>query len=447
MYRALVASLALCCVLSAGVAAAPLAPASDTAPEAAGLAVRSPAHSVAPISASTSTVRSPSLSPSLQAACTDSRHVVCVPGTPNYLAPPSDQVLVTASEGASLDLSGTLAAKRAALGGRFQERTLRAAFSAAESDAARRAVLERHARAVEARTEALREAEREALGEYNRGALTAGAYLRTLAELDVAGDRLRRTVDRLDRYRTRASGSNVTLHRLEAIRADLAALDGPVRERIRRVHAGSAPPTRVFVETSADGVVLSTIVGERGRRTFLREAYLGDVRRQSTGENRYENNIAGALTRAEELYPEAFSSDDVSGVNGDAEVYAVAVSPPRGRLTTYLDGQSGTVFAEHQEKDVASIPTTDRTINETEALALTLGRTHEGGPLNVTVTDPETGERLDANVSVNNRTAGRTGADGTLWTVMPRTVLVTVTAERGDETVTATILARDRQSS
>ncbi len=440
MRRPLLVALALCCVLSVGVTAAPLA-----SPSAAGAA----ASDVRPFG-SASDAR-PSAVPAtahLQSACADSPFVVCVPDTTNYLAPPREEVVVTRYNHTGLDLSATLAVETTALEGQFRDETLQAAFSAADTDAARRAVLERYTARVETRTEMLRETEREALAAFNAGTVTTNSYLRTLAELDAAGDRLRGTVDRLDSYRLRVQESDVTGQRLDAIEADLVALDGPIRERIQSVHAGVRPPMRVFVETSADGVTLSAIVEKNGQRTFLRETYLGDVRRQSSGPDQYEDNLGNAVRRVQELYPWATQNGLVQ-TDRYADVYKIwfTTNDEGFWLETFLDGQSGTVFAERQEKEVASIPTTTkRKANATAGLALTIERTHEGGPLNVTVTDPETNEPLDARVAVNNRTVGRTGANGSLWTVMPRSVIVTITAERDGERVTATIFAREQRS-
>jgi hypothetical protein len=445
MRRALVWTLALCCVLATGVAASSLLPPAAGA----GPADERVAEPPAVHGAASQPGTLAALAADDSGACANATFLVCVPGTTNFLGPPRDAVVVRSNNDSSLDLSATLSAETTALDGQFRDETLRVSFSRAETDAARRAILERHTNRVEARTAELRAAERDALESYNVGDLSTRGYLQRLARIDAAGDQLRGTVDRLDSYRLRAPEANVSERRLGGIRADLVALDGPVRERVQSVYAGSRPPTRVFVETGESSVVLSTIVERNDRRLFVREAYVGEVRRLSTGEDRYRDDIVEALSRAEALYPWALSHGDFGGARGNAEVYSVKVTQPRGGfdLLTYLDGQSGSVFAERQEKDVALVPTTTRrTVDGEAGLVLTTQRSYGGGPLNVTVTDSETGDPVDAAVRLNNMSVGRTGANGTLWTVSPRTVFVSVAAEVDGETVGTTVVGREQQS-
>ncbi|WP_254536563.1 alanine and proline-rich secreted protein Apa [Halomarina litorea] len=457
MRRVLLSLLAVCCVLSVGVAAVPLSPnaAGQPTPGTAPPAHSAPADAGSPRPGPDSPSTAPLTAFRRSDDCSDDTFVVCVTDTTNYLAPPRGEVVVTAYNDSSLDLSATLAAESATLDGRLHAETLRAAFSAAESDAGRRAVLERYTRLTENRTEALRQREREALREYNDGDLSTGAFVRTLTEVSAAADRLGTTVDRLDSYRLRTPGSDVTAERLGRIRADLVPLTGPVRDHLQSVHAGRVPPARVFVETTERSVVLSGVVERNGRRLFLREAYV-DGLRDPDAPNRYRgesgnHQINQVISRASELYPWATSFIGVeiptsSSTLSNAGIYQVVMDHPHGTLTTFLDGGSDRVFAEYQAKDLSLVPTTTKAkTNETAGLTLTLGRTHESGPLNVTVTDAA-GERLDAEISVNNESIGRTGTDGSLWTVTPRSVLVTVTAEYRGQRVTATVFAREQQS-
>ena len=72
-----------------------------------------------------------------------------------------------------------------------------------------------------------------------------------------------------------------------------------------------------------------------------------------------------------------------------------------------------------------------------------MNRTYPGGPLRVRLTQAETGDPVDANVTIGrdggeSRLVGATGDDGELWTVSPGSRF-TVTAIRGNSVVLVTI--------
>ncbi|MFC7155859.1 hypothetical protein ACFQPA_10370 [Halomarina halobia] len=406
--------LALCCVLSAGVSAVPLSASS--------------ASSSTPAAVATAPAALP---------------VVTANNTTNYLDLNRTAVIGPNFDRADVDVGTALSADATAIGGEVRSKALDAAFRDAETRDARRALLLRYTRYVENETAELRARERRALSAFNAGERSTSRYLRTLAQLDAEAEQLDRLVGQLNVLRKRVRGAPVSERRLNAVRADLVALDGPVREHLVSVAAGRASPTRVSVETSDTGLVLSTIT-DRGRRpVYLREAYLGDVRRTSTGPDRYRgDDIMEIPGRVNELYPWA-STRSYDGIHGMAEVYRVSLSHPHGYLTTFLDGQSDQVFREYQRKDLMFVPITRSTSNVTDELNLTVGQTHAGGPLLVRL-ENATGAPVNATVSVDGDPVGTTGSDGELWTLSSGRAVVGVraTAEEG----TATVAVRDSRS-
>jgi len=98
------------------------------------------------------------------------------------------------------------------------------------------------------------------------------------------------------------------------------------------------------------------------------------------------------------------------------------------------------VFKEYQRFALDQYRSDSVASNTISGINVTVNRTYPGGPLQVTVTDAESGEPVDLAVTLSQgqaeRTAiGRTGDDGTIWAVSPRgsyTVLAV-----GDETTAA----------
>ena len=411
MSRALPVVLAVCCVLSMGIAH----PAADSP--------------------------SPATEPATQsAACTDDPHLACVPNTSNYLSVNASAVVVVTENDTSLDVASAVATDVSSLTSRLTQAAIETEYRSAPPEA-RQAVLERYTAALANRTADLRAAERAALRAFNDGDITARQYLRTLAEIDATADRLWESSQFVKDEWSTVTGQ-YGRDPSAAIRADLYGLRGSLRDDLQSVYAGRRSSLRVHVTTTDSGFVLGAFVESGGRETFRREAYLGDVRRRSTGPDRYGGDAVEAATRIQALYPWAFSDEGLS-VRGNAGTYTAPKRHAHGSTTVFLDGESGHVFAEHQVMYLDRVPisSTNQT-NASNGLTVTLEQTHCGGPLSVTVNDV-TGERVAATVTVNGRSVGETGADGTLWTVTPYANNVVVRATHDGETVTIVRFARN----
>ncbi|WP_254543053.1 DUF7096 domain-containing protein [Halomarina pelagica] len=400
------------CVLCTGVAATPIG--ASSAPAAPSASVASSAPSSPPAALP----------------------VVTANNTTNYLDLNRTSVVRADFHRADFDVSAALSADSTAVAGRLQVDALDVAFRNATTADARRAVLRRYVKHLENETARLRARERQALSAFNAGERSASQYLRTLAQIDAEAERLERVVGRLDELADRVREPSISVRRLNTIQSDLFALDGPVREHLVSVASGDAPPTRVLLESSDTGVLLSTIVTRDGQPMYVRETYLGDVRRTSTGADRYRG-LDEAYDRARELYPWA-ADRNLGGAFGFAEVYRITFVHPQGELTTFIDGQSGKVFREYQHKELPGVPLPHSTGNVTDELNLTVGRTHPGGPMLVRL-ENAAGEPVNATVTVNDEPVGTTGADGELWTLSSGSKVVAVRATASEGTVTAVV--------
>ncbi|MFD1513255.1 DUF7096 domain-containing protein [Halomarina rubra] len=400
MSRALSVVLAVCCVLSMGIAGLPT---TDTP---------SSADRAAPASPATCSVDDP--------------NVGCVENGSNYLSLNGSDVITVSANDSSLDVATAVATDVSATSARLTRESIAAAYETAPRDS-RRAVIEGFESDLRNATDDLRDRERATLRAYNDGRLSGEEYLKELAEIDAKADRLWSVGDFINvRYGGQTAETLADLYGLRG---------GPVRNRLAQVYAGDRSSLRVHVTTTDSGFALGAFVDDRIGPAFASETYLGDVRRRSSGPDRYDGNAGRALNRLGELYPWVFSARDAS-VSGKPDVYRATRTHSQGSTVVFLDGQSGRVFAEHSTASLDRTPTvyTNET-NVSSGLTVSLGRTHRGGPLNVTVTDIS-GQRVPATVTVNGRQVGQTGDDGMLWTVTPYRANLVVTAEHRGETVT-----------
>lgn len=415
MRRALALTLALCCLLSSVALATP------TGVERASSRAVTPVTPVAPTTNTTA-----------------------------YLSIPTDELESTGYRRPTLDVSGSLSLDTTALQGRFTQLTLDERFATTDADTARRAQLRTSAARIEGRIERLRERQVAVIDAYNNGSLPPQEFLRDLALIDAAAGRLGTAADRVA-----ARARSVPLSTIDGQpavnwarnrRLELGALEGPVRDRIREALRGenvvpvegTSPAALekigqtgrdrleslwVYVETSRNGVVLAAVDDDQ----YYREAFLPGER-NATG--RGLDNSTNVFNRVGQLYPWASNNSGSTELRGDprAGIYEYGLFHGHGQLTTYLDRDSGRVFAEKQRKSLMGVPTAPPVTASSGNLRVRVNRTHPTGPLELSVTTAG-GEPVDGRITVANRSIGRTGTDGRLWTITPRgTVTIVVRA-------------------
>lgn len=348
--------------------------------------------------------------------------VVPQANTTGYLALPSSDIRTEGLGTVGVEVSSALAADADRLNEAFAWRQLRAAYAAAETDAERRLTLSLAAERVATRVTRLRRQEDTALEKLNAGQYSRAEYLRELAVIDARADGLLKVIQHLERRATRMDDPPVTRGRLAGLEAQLLPLRGPVRDRVGQVLAGKhGDSLRVYVETSSTGAALAMITETDGEVQYVREVYRRSARNPNA-ENRFDGNLEGVLGRFSELYPWARNHTAGSIGIGHLEhssVYSVTFPHAHGQLTAYLDGGTNDVFMEYQHKRLARIPTETPVTNASDGLRLQVNRTRVGGPLEVRVVDADTGEPVDARITVKDHLVGRTGADGRLWTIGP----------------------------
>ncbi|MFB6150316.1 MAG: hypothetical protein ABEJ40_00775 [Haloarculaceae archaeon] len=360
--------------------------------------------------------------------------VAANPNATNYLDVEKDEVRRADYGTASLDVVAAVEMDVEQWRGKYSTYAFEASYDNVTGQAARTERLRAEVDRLESRVRNLERRYRRAVANYNAGQISTERFLRKLAVLDAAVDTVTQQFENV----RRAGGFGLLEEletRLRSLEPKLLTLQGQVRGNVGRAMTGQRQPMSVYALTSDTGIVLSTTDGA----VFNRSAYLAE-NREPVGPDRFvteedPSGITAANDRARELYPWTYANGRPS-VNvpfRTTSVYRVSLDHAHGVLEAYLDGTTRDVFREFQTKRTPVIPT-ETTTNTTDALSLRVNRTYGTGPMEVTVTDPATGEPVDATIEINGYRVGSTGGDGRLWTVTPHDA-VRITARADGEIV------------
>ncbi|MFB6108019.1 MAG: hypothetical protein ABEJ82_04145 [Haloplanus sp.] len=307
-------------------------------------------------------------------------------------------------------------------------------IEAANTSDQRRARLRTALDELESQVKGLDERQERAIADYAAKRISPRDFLVRMVEISHTAQELDDRRARLEALADESPGFELDRGRLASIRHRIDTFTGPVRAHARRVLRGDADPDRFYVVTGPKSVAISTISGS----TYLREAYRGDLH-DGDGER---IQLEKALEIVSSSYPVLWESGrEQTQVFGGGDSYPVRVAHARGDLTAFVDSTAGTVFAEHQRRPLDSMVTDARFQSTGDDLRLVVNHTYPGGPMQVRVTDAA-GDPVDAVVSVEGTgdDAGRTGTDGTLWTLSPGGRF-SVTATRNGESVSVPVAA------
>jgi hypothetical protein len=314
------------------------------------------------------------------------------------------------------------------------------AFESARNSTERTRVLEQAVAAVESQTDAIQDRQRGAVAAYNRGRITTTAFVQRLAVVDAESRRLVQFVETLDTTASRTPGysmPNSLRTRLQSLRAEPIVYQGSVRTSVGQSLTGKSDEFSTYVETTDDGVVLAQLAGNR----YIRESFITS-QFQQPGPDQFSRSdqpaISAAYERARTLYPWTFNNTitnpSATGY-GSTSVYQISVDHTQGRLVSYIDGTTTNVFREVQVKRLSRIPMDITATSSATNLTVEAGLTHQGGPVRLNVTDPETDDPVDARIRLDGQFVGETGRDGRLWAIQPHGP-VTVNATDGSRSAT-----------
>ncbi|WP_254762158.1 DUF7096 domain-containing protein [Natrinema marinum] len=307
------------------------------------------------------------------------------------------------------------------------------------SDEKRAAMLQTAYEQLMQRANELEQRERAAVSAHAAGELSTAGLLQTLLRNHNEAAVLSERLDELYVRSNRVSEYSISKRQIRADTLTFGFHQTPLRETITQ---GTQTPIDghhdVSVSTSQNGYSLSLISGDR----YVVETVRFD-NRDRTAPDRFAS-LEEALEHSRSLYPwtdehkQGLSFEDNSQT--PENYYWTEFGHTQGRLEVYLDGGTGEVFREIQVLTASSLPQTDRAVGPWigDGLNMTMNKTARTGPVEVTVTDQETNEPVDAAITFDGVEVGRTGDDGTLW-VIPLIGSHELEAKTASGTVNATV--------
>lgn len=374
-------------------------------------------------------------SPGVQDSEESSPNTLSADQTTNRLV--LDDPMTRSHASPSLDLSATLAGKDDTMRTDYQTYTLDTGFDQLSADE-QRALVEDAVDRLDARIDRLEERERTAVERHANGELDDRQLLRVFVRNYRESIELEQTLQTL---KTRAD--TVPDYSLDKnpYEARLNMYQSPVRDRLEKSLQGlgrsDGSPDVLYVETSEDGYVVSTILSGR----YLREAVRYD-NRDPDRENQFDG-ASDALERSTEIYPWILDNDDFSPTPiyipyTAIQVYTIDVSHPQGDLHAYIDGGTADIFREVQELRLEELPNERVGTWTNDGLTMSINRTPVDGPFELTVVDEETGTPVDAEIEIDGTRVGDTKNRERTW-VIPPSADYEVTVRDGDRSVNATV--------
>lgn len=357
-----------------------------------------------------------------------SMSVVSNEGAPGYLSPSSD-LDRTGQRTVAIDVAGAVGGNVGEVRSTYDRVMLQRAVENADTEAERRAVIRNATERLVGRIDELERRESSAVDGYRSGDVGETELLRTLSVVD---RRARATEETVDWLVNRAAnlGMETTEDRLARQQTRLRSLEGPVRNDVADAQAGGAE-TRVHAGIDGGGIVLATTRRIDGESRYVREA-VDPSARTDEFEERTEAGLSAAEDRIQELYPWVTnnSTPTATPVGPDtARLWRFTYSHRYGNLETYLDAETNRVVIERQNVDPAVLATSSTNVTDPE-LRVELHTSRDGGPLGVTAYDAETGDPVDAAITVDGDPVGTTEGER-LWTVTPRGGTTINTTYRG----------------
>lgn len=363
-------------------------------------------------------------------------NVVTVQNTTNYLSIPDEDDPRRGSARVGLDVSAAVAADAQNLSTQYARTAFRRGFDNASTDAERAALLRSYADRLERREQALERQNNATIRSFANGTLSARAMTRERARIHAEANEHQAFTNWIQgaskEPRDYAPPDRLDL-RLENVRWRFEQYQGLVSERINRISRADSFGQTTYVESSATGYTLATV----NETDYVRETYLGSERDEDALDQfaAADDSAWEAFSdRQDELYPWVYATADDRGSKhfGDIGVYRYTLGFPDGQITTLLDGGTTNAFHESIWQAPDSVPVTETVTETNETLRVTLNRTYETGPMEVSVERNTTDVAVSANVTLNGQNVGETGADGSTWIVEPRRpYTLNVTAESG----------------
>lgn len=267
---------------------------------------------------------------------------------------------------------------------------------------------------LEQRAGELEQREREVVQAHAAGDQSTTHLLQVLVRNHNEAAVLSESLNQLTKQADQVAGYSLPSNQIRTTQNAFREHQSPIRERLSQ--AATTPTTdnqyNVVISTSEAGYSLSMMQGS----TYVVETTRFDNRDKSAPDQ--FDDFEG-FERTLELYPWASEQGSPHFQDNSPDHYWTEISHSQGQLEVYLDPGTGEVYREVQELRAPSLPSEEVSPWTGDGLTMTMNRTPADGPIEVTVTDQDTGEPVNALVTVAGVNVGQTGADGILWVVPP----------------------------
>ena len=285
------------------------------------------------------------------------------------------------------------------------------------SDEERAELLEDAHGALQDHVSDLDDREREAVREHASGERSDGELVETLLGNYYEATKLLEVLEHLDDRADSVPGYSLSSSDVREDRRAIEAHRTPVKSDIAAMaeEFGATDRFEFLIQTSQDGYRLSTIEGQTyAFETTRFDNYDPDAPDQFAD----QNQTSDGLDYAEELYPWA-GSEGSPDYTQAGSIHDVRFTDNDFDVRMFIDGGTGEVYREFQELSIDSLPIVEEWTVDDDDLELSIQATPADGPVEVTVTDAETGEPEQATIFVDDHELGETDEDGTLWFVPP----------------------------
>lgn len=320
-----------------------------------------------------------------------------------------------------------------------QLRTFRSRLEAATTDANRSAAYEATLASLEERSDELIAQTNGLTASHAQGSIEPGTLLRERAAISAEASQLQEILTEIETIGQDSLAYDLPdrfTKRIRIIQGNLAILQGPVSEHASRLAAAGTSSENIYVESSSTGYSFALVDGT----TYIRETYLGEEYDPTIGDQiaaERDDPLGWTHEHMKDLYDA--SNPDGSDILSPAGIYEYRASFESGDMTAYMHGGTTNVFRDGMELNASMLPVSDTEEASNGTTVMSVNRTFETGPMEVSLRDSTSGDPIEATVTIDGHQVGETGADGTLWAVEPREdVTVEATTAEG-ETVTLTV--------
>lgn len=319
-----------------------------------------------------------------------------------------DPVEASAFATGDLSVTDTLRASTANAEGTLQVYSMETRLERADSQDEREQILREGTESMAARIETLQTRETAARQRLMAGQSSPEEYFQVLGEVNREAAHLDRL---LDRIREQESRTAAIQGQVDDLRAQNIRYRGPLKDRLGNAVSGAGESGRLFVAVSGQGVSLASM--DNG--VYTRETIRLDAQDDASG----GLDLDAAQARITQLYPWGWPNRVAVSIRSiGADVFRFQLDHGHGSLDSLLDTSSENVYREVQTKTLSGLPTDVGASASANNTTVRVSQTYPGGPVSVAVQN-RTGAPLDAGVTLNQTSLGRTGEDGRIWAISP----------------------------